>query len=41
MPKDPAAILDTAAKVNGLGNPTALPRHLRVSYQMFDEKGQS
>ena len=28
MPKDPAAILATAAKVNGLSNPLPVPWHL-------------
>ncbi|MGB8543632.1 MAG: energy transducer TonB [Candidatus Acidiferrales bacterium] len=40
MPKDPAALLDIAAKVNGLSNPVSAPWHLRVSYQIFDDKGR-
>jgi hypothetical protein len=41
MPNDPKAILDAAAKVNGLSGPISQPRHLRVSYQNFDTEGQS
>jgi hypothetical protein len=41
MPKDPAAILNVAAKVNGLGGSGLRPWHVRVSYQTFDTKGHS
>jgi TonB family protein len=41
MPKDPAAILDAAARVNGLSGPMLLPWRLRVSYQILDDKGHS
>ncbi|PYU76834.1 MAG: hypothetical protein DMG49_00770 [Acidobacteria bacterium] len=41
MPKDPAAILNVAAKVNGLGGPGLRPWHVRVSYQTFDTNGHS
>jgi TonB family protein len=41
MPKDSAAILAAAANINGLASPTPLPWHLRVSYQIFDDKGHS
>jgi len=41
MPKDPAAILDAAAKVNGLSGPISVSWHLRVNYQIFDDKGHS
>lgn len=41
MPIDPAAILAAAANVNGLSGPALLPWHLRVSYQIFDDKGHS
>jgi hypothetical protein len=39
--KDAAAILDTAAKLNGLNNPLSGPWHLRVSYQILNDKGQT
>jgi TonB family protein len=41
MPIDPAAILAAAAKVNGLSGTLSRPWHLRVSYQIFDDKGRS
>jgi TonB family protein len=41
MPTDPAAILAAAAKVNGLSGPVPRPWHLRVSYQIFDDRGRS
>jgi TonB family protein len=41
MPQDPAAILAASAKVNGLSGASPLPWHLRVSYQIFDDKGHS
>ena len=41
MPKDPAAILDAAAKINGLVGAGPRPWHLKVSYQTFDTKGHS
>lgn len=41
MPKDPAAILDVAAKVNGLSGPGVRPWHIKLSYEMFDTSGHS
>lgn len=41
MPKDPAAILSTAQKLNGLAGDGLRPRHLKVSYQTFDDKTHS
>jgi len=41
MPADPAAILSAAANVNGLTGSALLPWRLRVSYQIFDDKGHS
>lgn len=41
MPKDPAAILDVAAKVNGLSGPGVRPWHIKLSYETFDDKGHS
>lgn len=37
MPKDPAAILDVAAKLNGLSGPDVRPWHIKLSYQTFDQ----
>jgi len=41
MPKDSAAILNMAARINGLGGASLIPWHLRASYQIFDDKGHS
>jgi hypothetical protein len=39
MPSDPAALLELAAKKNGLRNVQSSPWHLKASYQVLDEKG--
>ncbi len=40
MPKNAAAILDEAAKVNGLGGDGLQPWHIRASYQIFGDDGR-
>lgn len=40
MPNDPGAILNMAAKVNGLNGPNLQPWHIKASYQTFDLKGK-
>lgn len=39
MPKDPTALMQLAAQMNGLSAVT-VPWHLRASYQTFDDQGQ-
>ena len=39
MPSDPAALLELAAKKNGLQNVTAAPWHIKATYQVLDDKG--
>jgi hypothetical protein len=39
MPKEPAAILSVAAKLNGLRGSSLKPWHIRATYQTFDDKG--
>jgi TonB family protein len=39
MPQEPAAFLNAAAKLNGLGAVGSQPWHVKVSYQVFDHKG--
>jgi TonB family protein len=41
MPSDPAALLELAAKKNGLQNVTSAPWHLKATYEVMDEKGQA
>jgi TonB family protein len=39
MPSDPAALLELAAKVNGLQNAGTEPLHIKATYQLLDDKG--
>lgn len=39
MPDDPAEILKDAARLNGLDQTGAVPYHIRVKYETFDEEG--
>jgi TonB family protein len=39
MPSDPAALLELAAKKNGLQNAGSEPLHIKATYQLFDDKG--
>jgi TonB family protein len=40
MPKDPNALMQLAARVNGLGSPDMKPWHLKANYQTFDANGK-
>jgi len=40
MPSDPRAILEEAAKANGLNGPDLRPWHIKASYETFDLKGK-
>jgi TonB family protein len=40
MPKDPNALMQLAARVNGLGSPDMKPWHLKANYQTFDADGK-
>ncbi|HEY3838180.1 MAG TPA: energy transducer TonB [Bryobacteraceae bacterium] len=40
MPKDPNALMQLAARVNGLGSPDMKPWHLKAAYQTFDADGK-
>lgn len=40
MPKDPNALMQLAARVNGLGSPELKPWHLKANYQTFDADGK-
>jgi len=41
LPKDSAALMSVAQKLNGLAGDGLRPRHLKVSYQTFDDKTHS
>jgi TonB family protein len=40
MPKDPNALMQLAARVNGLGSPDMKPWHVKANYQTFDADGK-
>jgi TonB family protein len=40
MPKDPNALMQLAARVNGLASPDMKPWHLKANYQTFDADGK-
>jgi TonB family protein len=39
MPSEPAAMLSLAVSANGLNGPDVQPWHIKVSYQIFDHRG--
>ena len=41
MPTDPQMILDSAAKLNGLSDPSVLPWHIKATYQVFEQDGKA
>jgi hypothetical protein len=41
MPSDPAALLELAAKKNGLRNVRSAPWHLKATYEVLDESGKT
>lgn len=40
MPKDPNALMQLAARVNGIGSPDMKPWHIKAAYQTFDADGK-